>query len=410
MQFAPRRAGRRPVLIFVSRRPPLPLANGARIRTHRLVTGLSDAFETTLLTFDHHRSSGDGNCDLDELAAVLPGVDVVTVPGCGPGRRLPQLASVPRRSSWLCGRYDIAAFRAELHRLVSERHADIVHFDDLGAAMHGPIEKVFNVYSAPDIEQTIVAHMAASTRGSRQAFARIEYPKVRREELRAWRSMDLCLATSPDDAEAMRAGGARHVDICPNGTDPVDPLPLAALPPGDPLQVLFVGSGGYQPYQRGLAWFVREVMPRLAPSELLLDIVGSPPRDRLVAPQVSYRGIVPDVAPWYAQAHVVIVPVFEGSGTRLKMVEAAAFGRPMISTPLGAQGLPLVADRHYACRSDAAGFVEALTTLRTAYESSSAALAAQLIDARAAITDLFWPRIGQQLSERYLGELAGRSA
>src|SRR3954454_3873910 len=95
----------RPRLLFAARRPPFPLMTGARIRTHRLLTGLAETFETTFVTFEHSPHSPDGQIGSDELRPQLPGIDVVTVPGCGPGKRPRQLASVFSTRSWEYGRY-----------------------------------------------------------------------------------------------------------------------------------------------------------------------------------------------------------------------------------------------------------------------------------------------------------------
>src|ERR1039458_10558913 len=156
-----------------------------------------------------------------------------------------------------------------------------------------------------------------------------------------------CTRATPSGA-AMTAGGARRVELCPNGVDPVERLPLRALRRDDPLKLLFVGSGSYAPYERGLAWMVREVLPRLRrQTAVSFDVVGQPPARPVAAEGVRYVGRVPTVEPYYDAAHVVVVPVFEGSGTRLKVIEAAAFGRPVVSTRLGAEGLPLEAGGHY---------------------------------------------------------------
>ena len=70
-------------LLFVAYRPPFPLASGARIRSHRLLTGLAEAFETTFLTFEHHELSAEGHVARDELQRLLPGIGVLTLNAFG---------------------------------------------------------------------------------------------------------------------------------------------------------------------------------------------------------------------------------------------------------------------------------------------------------------------------------------
>jgi glycosyltransferase involved in cell wall biosynthesis len=173
---------------------------------------------------------------------------------------------------------------------------------------------------------------------------------------------------------------------------------------------VFVGSGAFDPYERGLAWFVRNVIPRLrdrVPVEF--DVVGERPSRPVPAPGVAYVGHVPAVRPWYERAHAAVVPLFEGSGTRLKIVEAMAQGRPVVSTTLGASGLPLSSDVHYLRADDADAFVTALAALAKNIERGDGAVDAMLDRARSAITSLFWPTIVDRLVDLYRGEIEQRA-
>ncbi|HEV2069997.1 MAG TPA: glycosyltransferase, partial [Acidimicrobiales bacterium] len=230
--------------------------------------------------------------------------------------------------------------------------------------------------------------------------------KLRCEERRVWRRMPLCLAVSDVDAQTMIEGGAGRVEICPNGTDEVARLAPPRRRPDEPLRLLFVGSADYQPYERGIAWFVREVLPHLQPIvPTIFDVVGVPPRRPVSAAGVRYVGKVPTVAEWYERCHAVVVPMFEGSGTRLKIVEAMAYGRPVVSTALGAQGLPVAAGTHYYCADDVPGFVSILAELATHCEQDGGPMASMLDKAYGSITPLFWPRITERLSELYRSEI-----
>jgi len=215
-------------------------------------------------------------------------------------------------------------------------------------------------------------------------------------------SMSLSLACSEIDAAEMRAAGARVV-ICPNGADPVDLLPTPARAAGEPLRLLFVGSVSYRPNQQGLEWFIQEVLPRLrqAGTAVELEIVGAPARSLPAAPEVRVRGVVPSLQPFYEHAHAAIVPVLYGSGTRLKVVEAMAYGRPVVATAIGAEGLPVTAGSDYFQADDADTFSAALLTLANQCEHNRAKLERMLTRARAAVTPLFWPRIVGELAERY---------
>jgi glycosyltransferase involved in cell wall biosynthesis len=391
-------------IIFVARRPPFPLANGARIRSHRLLTGLAQAFDTTFLTFEHEATSAEGHIPRAELERLLPGVRVITVPGRRVPKRAGQLRSLASRRSWEFGRYRSEPLARAIAHAVGDG-ARLVHFDDLGVALAGPAAGAVNAYSAHNVEYRILAGTVAESSGVRRAFAHNELRKVRREEERAWRSMSLCLAVSDLDATIMRAGGAR-VDVCPNGTDAVEPLAAPTRRAGEPLRMLFVGSVDYGPNYTGISWFLDEVLPRLREQlPATLDVVGSRRRPLPAIDGVSYHGQVPSVEPFYERAHVAIVPIRFGSGTRLKVVEALALGRPVVATTVGAEGLPLTPGVDYHRADDATAFADALQRVAAATAAGSSDLAAMLAHGRAAVAHLSWPAIVDRLAELYEAEL-----
>lgn len=397
------RAGRgRPRLLFCARRPPFPTVTGARIRTHRLLTGLAATFETTFVCFENHPRSPDGHVPADELRRLLPGIEIVTVPGLGPGKRMAQARSVLSSRSWEYGRYRKEAMRDLLERLVEEKSPEIVHYDDLGVAQLGPLGDGVNVYSAHNVEYRVLDGTASNSAGLRRAFARIERRKVEQVERRVWQAMSLSLACSELDSEELRAGGARAI-VCENGADPVEPLPPPRREPGGPLRVLFVGAADYRPNQLGLEWFVTDVLPRVRDhGAATVDVVGTPPR-RFTCPEgVVLHGRVPSVQPYYERAHAVIVPVLYGSGTRLKVIEAMAYGRPVVSTAAGAEGLPVSPGRHYYEADDTAGFADALVAVSTLAASGGGTLDAMIEGARDAIEPLLWPNVVDRLTRVYL--------
>jgi glycosyltransferase involved in cell wall biosynthesis len=388
-------------ILLLTRRAPYPLDNGARVRTARLVAGLAAAFQTTLLTYAHHRRSADGAVSRAELEAALPGVEIVTVPGLGGGERLAQAASLAGSHSWEFGRYRRDPLGARLRQLVAERRPAIVHFDDLSVASFAPVLGPLNVFAPHDIEHCILAGNARAAGGVRRAFATLQSRKTEREERRVWQEVDLVLAVSQREAVVMRRRGARDVELCPNGTDRVAQLAAPRRGSGDPLRLLFVGSGSYHPNEVGLAWFIKQVYaPVTDVRPMTLDVVGQPPRRPAQAPGVVYHGLVPSVLPYYQRAHGVVVPVLQGSGTRLKIVEAMALGRPVISTPFGAEGLPIAPGEHYLAAEDAPSFIDELLRLADLLERPQD-LEAMLERARLAVEPLFWETIVQDLVELY---------
>lgn len=393
-------AGASPQLVFATHRPPWPLDNGARIRTARLAQGLSEACDLTLVTFADGPTLDDTRASRADLEALLPHARLELVAfeegSTGAERELGRLAS----HTW--GTYATPGLRATLSRLVRERPDAVLHLDSPGAGLAGlELAPGRTVYGAHNIEHRVWRDVAQHRPARERAYVEIEWRKIAMEELRCWRGADLCTAVSEVDAATMRAAGARRVEVCPNGGDAHEPLTPAPPPVGTPLRLLFVGWAAYWPYEHGLTWLAQEVLPLAqANGPVTLDVVGERPAQQDGRPGVTYHGRVDQIEPFYAAAHAVVVPMFQGSGTRLKVIEASFLGRPVISTPLGVQGLPLTAGTHYLHAETATEWVAAIERVRAGVATELPA------NARRALRDFTWPQIATGLADLYRELLA----
>lgn len=396
-------------LVFATRRPPWPLDNGARIRAQRLAAGLGERFDLTLVTFAGAPTYDETTASPAEIQDAVPGAAMELVPY--DGGPIGVRRNAPRRSSATWGIYATSGMRARLSELVARHPRTLLHLDDPGMGLAGlGLPAALTAFSPHNIEHRILRDLTRDLPPHRRPFLELEWRKVAREERRLWRGSDICVAVSEIDAATMRDGGAGTTIVCPNGTDRFDPTPLPPLAGEDePLRLVFVGSGAFWPYERGLAWFVRDVLPRVRErGPVTFDVVGERPLDPVQGESVTYHGRVPAVQPFYEQAHALVVPVFQGSGTRLKALEAAALGRPVISTALGMEGLPLRPGEHYLHAEDAAGFADACARLRVLLGADADELAGMIRAARGAAEPFFWDRLSAALAERYEAELALR--
>ena len=159
--------------------------------------------------------------------------------------------------------------------------------------------------------------------------------------------------------------------MCPEGH--VFSIPNTATPFGDltssskPVAV-FVGTAHYQPNCEALSWFTNEVWPhiRRAVPEAQFVVVGDKTEELGISSKqlgIETLGFVEDLAPIYAAAMLAICPIRRGSGTRIKIVEAAVNGRPVISTTLGAEGLEFNPGTEILLEDSAAGFADACIQL-----------------------------------------------
>jgi len=160
-----------------------------------------------------------------------------------------------------------------------------------------------------------------------------------------------------------------QVSVVPNGVDvhgygAPGEVPLNGVGHSGTPQIVFIGRMDYHANVDAVQWFCRDVLPRVRhmKPDVLLQIVGGHPTGavlRLVAPgAVEVTGFVPDVRPYLLQASAVVVPLRIGGGTRLKILEALAMGKAVISTALGAEGLEAMGRRDLLIANSAEQFAD----------------------------------------------------
>jgi glycosyltransferase involved in cell wall biosynthesis len=222
--------------------------------------------------------------------------------------------------------------------------------------------------------------------------------------MRGWEArhaarFDRCLVVSEIEAQRLRAGAAgTAVSLVPNGVDTAALRPLPEAAAGK--RLIFVGHLRYPPNVDAVRFLARHILPALRARipEARLTVVGeSAPR---VLREFSGRDDIDLVGraacpvPYYRDAHVAVVPLRAGGGTRLKILEAMALGRPVVSTPLGCEGLAVEDGKHLLVAKDAKDFAAAVALLLT-----DRALAARLTQqARALVeSDYDWTAIAKRL-------------
>lgn len=176
----------------------------------------------------------------------------------------------------------------------------------------------------------------------------------------------VCVA-APTDATRLTAVLGCPVAVVPNAVQPPTDVPPPAPPSGDgrPPAVAFVGNFTYEPNVDGLRWFVGAVLA-LVSADVRLVVVGSGGREALGGlsdDSVSTPGAVADLGPFYRDATLVICPLRIGSGTRLKILEAMGWARPVVSTTLGAAGLGLRDGHDILIADEPAAFADAIDAL-----------------------------------------------
>lgn len=182
---------------------------------------------------------------------------------------------------------------------------------------------------------------------SNREMAELEEGEAKRSEARedaVLRSFDRVYVCSERDRTALGPRSRAELCVLPNAVRL--PQPPAAIPPPRPFTFLFVGSLGYYPNEDAAIYFCQEVLPLVrgrARSPFRCVIVGTGAREAVTGlgqlPEVEVVGAVPDLASWYREADAVVVPIRAGGGTRIKILEAFSYRRPVVATSVGIEGI-----------------------------------------------------------------------
>lgn len=181
------------------------------------------------------------------------------------------------------------------------------------------------------------------------------------------RKVDFVMVTSPREKELLLEKNSNlQVEVLPNGVDcdAISPLPVPANE-----NVLFVGAMDYLPNIDGVVFFVSEVLPYLRRRcpDINLWIVGKNPVPEIVSLKnvdgVRVIGEVDELEPYYRQCRLCVVPLRAGGGTRLKILEAMAYGRPVVSTSKGCEGLEVEHGKDLLIADDPETFSKAIIDL-----------------------------------------------
>jgi len=340
---------RRHRLLIVSAQMPYPVRSGFQARVCNLALAAAAEHDVTVLAYDVPRGAalpGD---------ALPPGLRIVTVPFTPPSglaKRVAQLRGIATATPWATSSVTTPQLTAAVLRIAREREINVVMLESSALAGLPVPDGLPVILDEHNIEYE-VAHRLARGESSpvRRAFHTREARRLQRVEQAAWRSADTVLVTSEREASLIRAAYADvRVEVVPNGVDVAAFAPTPDVRP-EPGLVVFNGVLDYRPNLDAARWLVEEVWPRVraaAPTARLV-IVGrgsAADRRRLEGDGVLTTGEVPSVAALLGRAAVIVVPVRMGGGTRLKVVEALAMGRPVVSTTLGCEGIDVADGRH----------------------------------------------------------------
>jgi glycosyltransferase involved in cell wall biosynthesis len=352
----------RPRLLFLAPTSPSPDGNGLAMRIFLFLTAYASRFDVDLAVVPVGGAPRiDGRATaLCRRSALIPlgGVDSHFALICAlgdPQARLAAFAGYPNPS--MIATLTVAV-RDEVKAFAGEERYELVHVARtyLAGLAHVPLAggPVPLVVDCDEAEGAVHRAMAGLQRRSGKHHAArwsmaeaLQFDKQARRELPAAR---LCFASSPRESARLNAfvPGVKAetvVNPAPNGGNISPSRTRTGL---KECVIVAVGTMSYLPNSDGITWFARQILPRIQAGSrrpVRLVIVGmAPPASVLrlaVLKGVTVTGTVPDIGPYYRDADLVVAPLRAGGGTRIKLLEAACHGRPVVSTRIGAEGLGL---------------------------------------------------------------------
>jgi GT2 family glycosyltransferase/glycosyltransferase involved in cell wall biosynthesis len=239
--------------------------------------------------------------------------------------------------------FDSETFRACLKQAVHQWKPDLVQLEFTQMAQYAAAcSPARTILVEHDITFDLAQQLVDRKAGDRELEQQLK--RWRDFETAAWSRVDCVVAMSGKDREAITA---KHVACLPNGVD-TDRFQPHGLEP-ERGRLLFIGSFAHLPNVLAIEFFVREVWPLLGSGFSLHIIAGLHPERYPVAvdlsqPGIKLEGFVSDVRNAYSRAEIVLAPLTASAGTNIKVLEAMAMGRLVVSTPAGINGLDLVAD------------------------------------------------------------------
>ena len=353
----------------------LPLDKGGKLRTWHLMRHLAQRHDISYLSFSDPADTAGNLEGMREVAA-----RVVTVPRSDAGKGTATFYLDAARylldaAPYAVAKYRAAAYREALDRLLAERRFDAIVCDFLPPVVNLPDSLPCPaILFTHNVEAEIWRrHAENATNPAARLLLTQQWRRMLRFERDALARFDLVLAVSEADRQTFSRlypdALKRPAHVVQTG---VDTSYFAPVPPpanARPAHLVFTGSMDWLPNEDGMLYFVREILPRIRQIEpgVTLSIIGRTPTAavRRLADDagIEVTGRVDDVRPHIADGSVYIVPLRIGGGTRLKIFEAMAMGKAVVSTTVGAEGLPVTSGQNVMIADEPARFAHAVIHL-----------------------------------------------
>jgi len=363
-------------ILFLTPQLPYPPRQGTTIRNYNLIRLLAQDHQIDLFSF---LAPGEALGADNHLVALCGQVITAPQPARSLARRAVDTLTANRPDMGL--RLESQEAYSRLEALLDEESYDLIQAEGIEMAAYGlaaaesqpSARLVFDDHNAEYLLQkrSALVDLGNPLRWLAAGYSLIQWNKLHRYEQSICSHSDAVVAVSePDRSALVQLVPDRLIDVVPNGIDLAEfpfppPRPAAQQPP----TLIFTGKMDYRPNVDAILWFAHEVLPLIQAQkpDVRLQVVGMNPHRRLAPleqmPGVEITGAVDDVRPYVYGAAVYVVPLRVGGGTRFKVLEALASGKPLVSTSLGVEGLGLQDGRELLIADEPHAFAAAVLRL-----------------------------------------------
>ena len=359
-------------ILWVKALKLLPVDTGGRIRSFHILRALAERHDVTVLTYYDGGPDAIYHRDMESMFEGAVTLPVRLAGSTRAARPFGFVTSLHRREPFVVTKFESPAVRDWLTNAMVPTRYDVAVCDFLSPSLNFPASSdVPTVLFQHNVESVLWERKARTTERfiNRRVFE-IEARRLAAYEPKVVRAFDHVVAVSETDRAGMSSmAGPDHFTVVPTGVDVRQYASLVGQG-GTDKSVVFVGSMDWEPNVDGMLWFCREVWPRVLAQhpDAHLSIVGrNPPSaiESLRSAQIDVTGRVDTVIPYLTRAQAIIVPLLAGGGTRLKIYEAMAAGRAVVSTSIGAEGLDVEHGRDIVLADNPVDFAASVSELLT---------------------------------------------
>jgi glycosyltransferase involved in cell wall biosynthesis len=366
-------------VLWLSHLLPYPAKGGVQQRSFNLLRQVSNRHEV-LFTGLYQAAHQAAAQDLEEGRNALAQF-------CSVGELLPLPVDARRHgkarqavSSLLTGgTYNVDWLRsapaaAALERAVARFQPDVMHFDTVGLAQYRRLPRVADVPAAlnhHNVESHMLLRRAQNAANpALGAYFRVEGRRLERYERRVGADFHMHFACSSNDRDRLGEllPGVR-IEVVPNGVD-LDYFVPAANPSRIARRLVFAGRLSWYPNDSAMRMFLKDVWPLLIARmpDVSITIIGKGASAPLAAAaagdtRIALPGFVPDVRPYIDEAQIYVCPIFDGGGTKLKILDALAMGAAIIAHPIACEGIDVTAGENVLFASTPQEFRDSIVRL-----------------------------------------------